>query len=329
MCFLAVLFIFNPDTDYALAAGRHHYNPPRGVVAMTRCLAPAVLPLASSGDFFLMPDCNGDISAETAIRKECRNRGIDVITSDQLGDVTSSQCRGFISPWGWNHSLRDFMITHGVAAEILPSESEIDDIRNLAHRHNTIEFNRLLNESLETDSPVPLEFHDVDKAIDYLCDNPDSYIKSPWSSSGRGVAPVAGMKHETLVSRVNATIRKQGSILVENAAEKILDFATEWHMTEGHARFLGISVFDTRMTGEYNGNRIAPQHELEEMIRMVSGKWSKAYIDAQQEALETLVAPLYEGPAGIDMLVDSAGDIRPCIEINMRHTMGHVAIAIR
>jgi hypothetical protein len=41
----------------------------------------------------------------------------------------------------------------------------------------------------------------------------------------------------------------------------------------------------------------------------------------------------YQGPFGIDMMVVSTADkdgflLHPCVEINLRRTMGHVALAI-
>ena len=38
------------------------------------------------------------------------------------------------------------------------------------------------------------------------------------------------------------------------------------------------------------------------------------------------MAPWYEGPVGVDMLVTSDGNLHPCIEINWRMTMGMVAV---
>ena len=41
------------------------------------------------------------------------------------------------------------------------------------------------------------------------------------------------------------------------------------------------------------------------------------------------MAPFYDGPLGIDMLVTSERNIHPCVEINLRDTMGRVAIDIQ
>lgn len=35
---------------------------------------------------------------------------------------------------------------------------------------------------------------------------------------------------------------------------------------------------------------------------------------------------IYSGPFGIDMMVLNGGKIHPCVELNLRGTMGHVAL---
>ena len=44
-------------------------------------------------------------------------------------------------------------------------------------------------------------------------------------------------------------------------------------------------------------------------------------------ALNIIVAPHYDGPVGIDMML-CPGSLCPCIETNWRMTMGHVAQAL-
>jgi hypothetical protein len=36
----------------------------------------------------------------------------------------------------------------------------------------------------------------------------------------------------------------------------------------------------------------------------------------------------YEGPFGIDMMICDGSLLHPCVEINLRRTMGHVALAL-
>ena len=43
-------------------------------------------------------------------------------------------------------------------------------------------------------------------------------------------------------------------------------------------------------------------------------------------AIQNVLTDGYEGPLGIDMLVTSQGIIHPCVEINLRNTMGSILI---
>lgn len=52
-------------------------------------------------------------------------------------------------------------------------------------------------------------------------------------------------------------------------------------------------------------------------------------ISRQRLMLENYVAQYYEGPLGIDMMVTEEGNIHPCVEINIRNTMGRVAVDIQ
>ena len=55
-------------------------------------------------------------------------------------------------------------------------------------------------------------------------------------------------------------------------------------------------------------------------------------VEALRQTLTTLVAPHYAGPLGADMILyrTSTGStsINPCVELNLRHTMGMVAAAL-
>ena len=55
-------------------------------------------------------------------------------------------------------------------------------------------------------------------------------------------------------------------------------------------------------------------------------------VDAVQQDICTLLAPVlkdkYAGPFGIDMMIVAGERLHPCVEINLRRTMGHVALAL-
>ena len=129
-------------------------------------------------------------------------------------------------------------------------------------------------------------------------------------------------------------IRSQGSVMGETAYDRILDFATEWECKDGKALFIGVSTFTTSDRGKYKSNIVAPQENIVSFILQqidIHGKGNNLseIIKRQSLLLENYVAPFYDGPLGIDMLVTSERNIHPCVEINLRDTMGRVAIDIQ
>ncbi len=113
--------------------------------------------------------------------------------------------------------------------------------------------------------------------------------------------------------------------MIETAAEKAIDFATEWYIADGSARFLGLSLFNASPQGRYQQNVDATQSELLTQIRAVAPDLTPDFIEAQSRVLSSLTRG-YSGFAGIDMLADRSGAIRGCIEVNFRLTMGIVSL---
>ncbi len=327
-----MVFIFNPETEIALASGGSHYSPSRNVLEARLRLTPVIASALSPGDSILI------FSEEEEERLQSSDemaplleKGISVITPAMLGQPFPSYYADKeeyrLEVWGWNTSLRAQLLRIGFESESIPSEKSIEEIRRLANRRITMPFNKQMNLLLGLSTPLPIVFTNVQEAFDFVLNLTDGYLKSPWSSSGRGVARITGLNSSSLEARIKSTIKKQGSIIFEQAADKKLDFATEWVIKNGKAHYLGLSLFQTVGNGFYNHNLLLPQNDLNEIIKKEAPTWSSIYIEAQRSALDALVSPHYEGPLGIDMLVDSKGIVWPCIEINFRHTMGHVALA--
>lgn len=301
------LHIFNADHDYALGSGSISYTPPRQVYDMMHRLAGLPTLWAEDADCIAAPDAKS-LAA------------IDWLKIDS------------IKPWGWNLPLRRLLLRAGAPALLLPSEADIATLRDLSHRRTSILLNRHLQTSgingIDSDS-MPRELTDADECMKILADVPQSYFKAPWSSSGRGVLRCDGMALPDVRRWIEGIIRRQGSVMHETEATRRLDCASLWVCSEGEARYLGLSIFHTSFRGKYHGNICAPQSMLEERFAEVCDVPLHSILKAQKKALSEIIAPHYSGPAGIDMIVTDTRLLRPCIEINLRTTMGHVAMRYR
>ena len=114
----------------------------------------------------------------------------------------------------------------------------------------------------------------------------------------------------------------------------MLDFALEFYAhPDGQVTYEGLSLFQTQ-NGAYTGNLLAT--EAEKMRRLnawlpldlVEGV-KKRIVNYMSQQLKDV----YDGPFGVDMMVVAKSDgdcflLNPCVEVNLRRTMGHVALSL-
>ena len=121
--------------------------------------------------------------------------------------------------------------------------------------------------------------------------------------------------------------------MCEVPLSKVLDFAMEFECNGGRARFAGYSVFSNDSHCSYDSGIVAPQETLGRIIasRLQNPNLLPAIQASLCDILTLIVATHYDGPLGIDMMVyDDRGTMRiaPCVEMNLRMTMGAVAIPL-
>lgn len=305
-----MVFIFNPDTEMALASGQASYTPPAGIRSRITRLALLPALFAPEGSAIATDEPE---AAPASLASEAERRGMRIISFSDIRNTS-----GEIRPWGWNRQLVSRLGRDGVDAGRLPSAAALDKLRELAHRRTASKVNAMLG------CEAAAEFFDTVSALRAISVMGNAVVKSPWSSSGRGVIFSRLTPPGRLIDAVHGIIRRQGSVMVEAEAERVRDFASEWECSDGHASYVGFSAFATRDGGAYAGNMV----DCEEVLRGQCPQFTPEVLERQRMALDRLVAPYYSGPLGIDMLVDASERLHPCVEINLRTTMGHVALAV-
>jgi len=124
--------------------------------------------------------------------------------------------------------------------------------------------------------------------------------------------------------------------MVEPHYKKKMDMAAEfWLDGHGEARFCGTSLFLTR-NGQYKGNIIASDDYKRSMIERHIPYG--IFMQAIEQLMEILPAAYYkyQGPLGVDMMILASqkelnGDcarLHPCVEVNLRQTMGQLSLAV-
>lgn len=327
------LHIFNPEHDIALASGLSNFTAPHAGRQLRHDLGFLPSLWAANDDAVLVDDIATAESAYRKLRVSVQRYGRTLplkchfVSSDKsLRELQHAT----LSPWGWDFALRALLLRRGMHAQ-LPSEAAVETIRQLSHRRTAVwllpqlRIEGTVGESFECDS---LE-HVAQRTASY----PKTILKAPWSSSGRGLRFVEhGKDTPNLTPWVHNLLAGQGSVMVEPYYNKVKDFGMEF-MSDGKGRadYLGLSLFHTE-NGAYTGNILATEIvKRGYLTRYVSDLLLRSVQERICSILGTFFRDKYQGPFGVDMMVVANGDgflLHPCVEINLRRTMGHVALTL-
>ena len=319
------LLVFNPEHDLALAANLSNFTAPHAGRQLRADLGFVPAIWAAADDFVLVE--NVEDAERRFLRLTCRPFG-RFIAKDLLCKLQFSA----VDVWGWDLAIRAYLLRWGVEAVVMPTVTQIDAIRQLSHRRHAMQ----LLESLQMPGTIGCasETDQMDIIADRLHRGEHLVVKAPWSSSGRGVRFMEGDMNIYDKGWVRHVIEKQGSVMVEPYYNKVKDFGMEFVSDgKGLVSYVGLSLFQTS-NGAYTGNILASEDEKEHMIsRYISVDLLKAIRQKICTLMGVLLKDRYAGAFGIDMMVVRRDDgdgflLHPCVEINLRRTMGHVAISL-
>ena len=324
-----MLAIFNPEHDLCLANGDANYVPPASALRFARQEAHLMKALYGDG-------CEACAAEDVRLTQAFKHSGTQAFEQS-------------IVAWGWNKTLVAQLCKQGVPRELMPSDGQLDEIRRLSHRRTALAAAEACGFS-----PKGEECLDIDGVQDALARYGRIVLKAPWSGSGRGLRWVDRTLSDLDKSWTEKTLDTQGSVMVEPRMEVVQDFALEYYIggqgREAHSStqalqnsstqafkqssisFKGYSLFATQ-NGVYRENHLLSDDEiLQRLSEYVSVQTILSAKAAAERWLESEIVPRYEGPLGIDMFIYKSADgyaLNPLVEINFRHTMGHVAVALR
>lgn len=303
--------LFYPSHDIALSNGVRHFNPPAAAMRLQE-----------------------DLASLSEIWNQPYRRGEQPIPL----------------PWGWDYDTRKYIHdAHVIKMTQLPTDQELEVIRQLSSRRTTIGLLEHLNaEAGPFEVSEPRWIDSEEQLFDYIRQQQNDgrrfVLKTPWSSSGRGLL----MSHnrnregrlnaahpEVLMRQARGTIKKMGGIIGETWIEgKERDFAMLFYASDKAVRFIGYSLFDNdNSTGgtTYRQGYLLSNEEIEKRLGVDA---ERLHLIAQtlegcltHLAEQLLHRPWQLGYMGIDMMTykqDGELRIHPCIELNLRCTMGVV-----
>lgn len=276
-CFSMHLCVFNPEHDLCLAKGRWNYVPPRSAVDFARRDASLMS--------VLYPD---------AVCTSVYNFQFSIFHS-QLDEITA---------WGWDAVVKHELLKRGIPAALLPSDDEINTIRELQHRSTVLPL-----------QPDCHEVHSIEDMESLLKKSEHWVLKAPWSGAGRGLRWVHGTLSAIDRDWLVKTVAAQRCVIAELRREVVADLALEYM----DGAFFGYSYFKTG-SGVYKENVPWKDEQIEAAFPV---REARSRIEPW---LAANVWPRYRGPLGVDLMVSPDGTIYVS-EINFRHTMGMIAHA--
>ena len=340
------LFVFNPEHDLVLAREKQggRPTPPRAARLLRRDLGFLPAFMAEDGDWVMVDDV--EVARRAAVPFAEYLPDVQWMTPDDISRLPEREKSGMLCcPWGWDEDVRCELLQVGMNEMLIPSQSSMEKIRRLSHRAVSI---GLLDEIVKAHPETVGERREatcLDEVYELMRQWHKVVVKAPWSSSGRGVRFIDESLSPSEEGYIRHVLEQQKSVIVEPYYDCMLNFALEFSVKAPHTVPLdGISIF-TNAGAAYTGNLLAAEQEKRAMLEKFIGALTmldiayciSRWLDTQTTEVKRDISyitygNLFRGPVGVDMMLVRTPDgirIHPCVEINMRCTMGHVALHVQ
>ena len=324
---MPTLHVFNPWHDEALASFDAYYYPTVPARQLARAWGALPALWAEVGDVVWLTD-------EAAPLPPFAPDGLRWVRGKRWPRGLWQEVER-VEPWGWDPLLRQRLLKLGAPAACLPSDGHLQALRQWSSRATGV----LVLQALRRVCPGSVGEARVCTTLQQVLAQVQEHgrvmVKSLWSCSGRGVFAVHGQFTPGDAGRIGRLLREHGGVEVEPYYEPVLNFALEFCAdAAGHVFYEGLSLFGTNAQGAYMGNRFAPPAVMMQQLADAGGPDAAALEVLAARCCQVLAATYagYRGPLGIDMMLvrpaapSSAPLLHPCIEVNLRRTMGHVAL---
>ena len=330
------LHIFNPDHDLALAADLVPYTAPHAGRQLRADLSWLPALWSEEGDMVLVDNVENAHEYTRHIRKYVSK--VQFVTFDDLARLHGGALEQ-ISVWGWNRALCHQLKSYNKQfVALMPKSGQLAFIRTVSNRKWASEkllpklssLHHLLVGSAVYTSELPFDADGL--LLEKYCTGDVCVIKAPWSSSGRGIRYVERKLTTAQQNWIRNLIDKQGGIMIEPYYNKVEDFGMEFSIDAGgQTKYCGLSLFATQ-NGAYSGSVLATEDAKR---RLLSRYVPERLLDIVRKGIIARMAKLlkgkYVGAFGVDMMIvrhNGALKMHPCVELNLRRTMGHVALAL-
>ncbi|MDR3268058.1 MAG: hypothetical protein LBT83_03205 [Tannerella sp.] len=325
---------FNPGHETAVWLGMTHYTPPAPVCKMMSDLALLPLWYGEEGDYVLADETTEASRFLSSLPFELSPPAMPV-SPEKIAFLPADNIEA--APWGLSpQSVHLFMsLRKDHAALTVPPYNDIH--RRLTGRLTAAECLSEIQYLLPDMPPLvrPRFCSNTDEIRQFIATCPPPYLlKMPYSCSGQGLHWIRNREPDATSLRwITGAMKKQGQVSIEQALDKVHDFAMEFESDgNGQLTYKGLSVFHTLPKGPFGSSLLGHPDMLEkQLLSCVSPQQLHDVRNAVTTVLTEMLAPVYRGYLGVDMLIyrrNGSFSIHPMIELNLRYTMGLVALQV-
>jgi hypothetical protein len=338
------IYYFNPTCEYAVGNGQPSWQPNLLLQKMEEDLGALPLYFARQKDIVLVKK----MPPEQFISR-MKNFGFKVpefFPVQQIGrnKTFAGRPKNRLLPWGWSPAAHRLLepLKHSCSAEFMksPVAKWKAGLRDLYSR----KFAREILVSLLQE--LPSEFMIQNHMLPEVCTSVKQIeelqsrwgkimVKAPWSSSGRGLQPLTKTPVVPKVrEKLQGIINDQAYAMAEPLLNKQLDMALLFELHKGKVQYLGVSRFFTDRKGRYEGNYLNgwPSEINSAVVKSAEMMLQLLPVPVASVVEAGKLANSYEGNFGVDTLIftDTEGVVRinPCLELNLRLTMGLLSLRL-
>ncbi|MFV0506054.1 MAG: hypothetical protein ACK5L5_04990 [Bacteroidales bacterium] len=327
------VFLFDPTCEMAIANSSPYYQPPQNIVHFTEQLSWLPSLLADSSDYLISKHPYSDRFVDALM--DLRRNLPRIVEEGQQYNF-----QRFI-PWGWSpmihHKYKSIKQMCDDAFFRMPNSQWNPEVQKYYERTFALTVcKELINIDMHKDGLIaqdelPIVVRSITEFDEMLKRMHKAMIKLPLSSSGRGVLKVdTSSITENERGRVKKMIEAQSYIMLEKYLNIKAEFGMLFSYFEGEGlKFHGFSFTKTN-NGRYCGN----------LVNRTPPSLSNSLLEGvRQELVPALTTQFkkhnlfdaYNGYFGVDACIyneNGSLKINPCMEINLRMTMGHIALAL-
>ena len=176
------LYLFNPDSDLALANNETNYIAPVSARRMAQDLALLPVWYAEPYNAVLAPSAyNADFLKQM---RELFPLQVQLATEPELPDYAEAE----VLPWGWNPSIRKYLLRGGVCEDRLPATQLLGEYRLLSSRLQAVAVTQHITSRYPEytcgEHHLIENMEDCERVVNtmHTC-----LLKVPWSGSGKGL----------------------------------------------------------------------------------------------------------------------------------------------